>query len=183
MEIVTQAAQFPEKEYINGIFLAVKAKGIQRVYAQTTYNQENLAFCFQLCTVAHFVGFLLLPWFSSSLVFFPYSCFGGFCVSYVLRCKTFKVICVSPFPSCHPPSPISEWLWKNEGTCFSPTFPFLWWNRTCFGLEDSIFLSVKQPAHVQRFCVIHKVCNGCFLFPCLKALSSEMDPAEIRLIR
>jgi hypothetical protein len=40
---------------------------------QTTYNQESLAFCFQLCTVAHFVGFLLLPWFSSSLVFFPYS--------------------------------------------------------------------------------------------------------------
>jgi hypothetical protein len=38
----------------------------QRVYAQTTYNQENLAFCFQLCTVAHFVGFLMLPWFSSS---------------------------------------------------------------------------------------------------------------------
>ena len=44
-----------------------------RVHAQTTYNQENLAFCFQLCTVAHFVGLLLLPWFSSSLVFFPYS--------------------------------------------------------------------------------------------------------------
>jgi hypothetical protein len=44
-----------------------------RVYAQTTYNQENLAFCFQLCTVPHFVGFQLLPWFSSSLVFFPYS--------------------------------------------------------------------------------------------------------------
>jgi hypothetical protein len=26
-----------------------------------------------------------------------------------------------------------------------------------FGLEDSIFLSVKQPAHIQRFCVILEV--------------------------
>jgi hypothetical protein len=43
----------------------------QRVYAQTSFYQENLAFCFQLCTVTHFVGFLLLPWFSCSLVFFP----------------------------------------------------------------------------------------------------------------
>jgi hypothetical protein len=42
---------------------------ILRVYAQTSFYQENLAFCFQLCTVTHFVGFLLLPWFSSSLVF------------------------------------------------------------------------------------------------------------------
>jgi hypothetical protein len=25
------------------------------------------------------------------------------------------------------------------------------------GLEDSIFLSVKQPAHIQRFCVILEV--------------------------
>ncbi len=32
----------------------------------------NLAFCFQLCTVAHFVGYLQLPWFSCSLVFFPF---------------------------------------------------------------------------------------------------------------
>jgi hypothetical protein len=41
-----------------------------RVYEQTSFYQENLAFCFQLCTlVTHFVGFLLLPWFSSSLVF------------------------------------------------------------------------------------------------------------------
>jgi hypothetical protein len=54
-----------------------------RVYAQTSFYQENLAFCFQLCTVTHFVGFLPLPWFSCSLVFFPYSCirFGGFFVS------------------------------------------------------------------------------------------------------
>ncbi len=54
-----------------------------RVYAQTSFCQENLAFCFQLCTVTHFVGFLPLPWFSCSLVFFPYSCnrFGGFFVS------------------------------------------------------------------------------------------------------
>jgi hypothetical protein len=43
-----------------------------RVYAQTSFYQENLAFYFQLCTVTHFVGFLLLPWFSCSLVFFPY---------------------------------------------------------------------------------------------------------------
>jgi hypothetical protein len=47
--------------------------GAQRVYAQTSFYQENLAFCFQLCTVTHFVGFLPLPWFSCSLVFFPYS--------------------------------------------------------------------------------------------------------------
>ena len=40
--------------------------------AQTIYYQENLAFCVQLCTVAHFQGFLSLPWFSCSLVFFPY---------------------------------------------------------------------------------------------------------------
>ncbi len=61
--------------------LPVRSKGLAlyedqaflRVHAQTTYNQENLAFCFQLCTVAHLVGLLLLPWFSSSLVFFPYS--------------------------------------------------------------------------------------------------------------
>ncbi len=85
----------------------------QRVHAQTTYNQENLAFCFQLCTVAHFVGLLLLPWFSSSLVFFPYSWFGGFFVICVLKCKTFKLI-------------ISKWLWRNERTCFSPTFPSPW---------------------------------------------------------
>ncbi len=44
----------------------------KRVNAQTIYFPENLAFCFQLCTVAHFVGFLPLPWFSCSLVFFPY---------------------------------------------------------------------------------------------------------------
>ncbi len=43
---------------------------VLRVHAQTIYYQENLAFCFQLCTVAHFVGFLLLSWFSSSLGFF-----------------------------------------------------------------------------------------------------------------
>jgi hypothetical protein len=43
-----------------------------RVHAQTIYYQENLAFCFQLCTVAHFVGYLPLPWFSCTLVFFPY---------------------------------------------------------------------------------------------------------------
>jgi hypothetical protein len=35
-----------------------------RVYAQTSFYQENLAVCFQLCTVTHFFGFLLLPWFS-----------------------------------------------------------------------------------------------------------------------
>ncbi len=45
---------------------------ILRVYAQTIYYWENLAFCLQLCTVAHFVGFLPLPWFSCSLDFFPY---------------------------------------------------------------------------------------------------------------
>ena len=65
------------------IYLCTHTFVVQRVHAQTTYNQENLAFCFQLCTVAHFVGLLLLPWFSSSLVFFPYSWFGGFFVSYV----------------------------------------------------------------------------------------------------
>jgi len=54
--------------------------GTLRVHAQTTYNQENLAFCFKLCTVTHLVGFLPLPWFSCSLVFFPYSwiSFEGF---------------------------------------------------------------------------------------------------------
>ncbi len=59
-----------------------KLKGIQRVYAQTSFYQENLAFSFQLCTVPHFLGFILLPWFSCSLVFFPYSWirFGGFFV-------------------------------------------------------------------------------------------------------
>jgi hypothetical protein len=36
----------------------------RRVYSQTIYYQENLAFCFQLCTVAQFIGgFLSLPWF------------------------------------------------------------------------------------------------------------------------
>jgi hypothetical protein len=42
----------------------------------------NLALCFQLCTVAHFVGFLPFLCFSCSVVFFPYSLirFGGFCV-------------------------------------------------------------------------------------------------------
>ena len=53
--------------------ILILCKTLLRVHAQTTYNQENLAFCFQLCTVAHFVGLLLLPWFSSSLVVFPYS--------------------------------------------------------------------------------------------------------------
>ncbi len=55
---------------------------VPRVYAQTSFYQENLAFCFQLCTVTHFVGFLPLPWFSCSLVFFPYSWIrvGGFFV-------------------------------------------------------------------------------------------------------
>ncbi len=47
-------------------------EGEQRVHAQSIYYQENLAFCFQLCTAAHFVGYLPLPWFSCSLVVFPY---------------------------------------------------------------------------------------------------------------
>jgi hypothetical protein len=42
---------------------------VLRVYAQTIFYQENLAFCFQLCTVTHLVGFLPLPWFSFSLFF------------------------------------------------------------------------------------------------------------------
>jgi hypothetical protein len=29
---------------------------VLRVHAQTIYYQESLAFCFQLCTVTHFVG-------------------------------------------------------------------------------------------------------------------------------
>jgi hypothetical protein len=37
-------------------------------HSQTIYYQENLAFCFQLCTV--YVGYL--PWFFCSLVFFLY---------------------------------------------------------------------------------------------------------------
>jgi hypothetical protein len=40
-----------------------------RVYARTICNPENKGFCFQQCTFAHLVGFLLLPWFSCYLVF------------------------------------------------------------------------------------------------------------------
>ncbi len=60
----------------------VTSQAVLRVYAQTSFYQENLTFCFQLCTVTHFIGFLPLPWFSCSFVFFPYSCirFGGFFV-------------------------------------------------------------------------------------------------------
>ncbi len=41
-----------------------------RVHAQTIYYQESLAFCFQLCTVAHSLAIcrslsFLVPWFSS----------------------------------------------------------------------------------------------------------------------
>ncbi len=79
----------------------------QRVHAQTTYIQENLAFCFQLCTVAHFVGLLLLPWFSSSLVFFPYSWFGGFFVSYLVILLTYDNIhIVLSCPRWLGPSPL-----------------------------------------------------------------------------
>ncbi len=57
-----------------------------RVYAQTICNPENQGFCFQLCTVAHFIGILLLPWFSCSLVYFPNNWirFSGFCLLHVL---------------------------------------------------------------------------------------------------
>ncbi len=60
-------------------------------YAATRTTGEflsrNLAICFQLCTVTHFVGFLPLPWFSCSLVFFPYSwiSFGGFFMSCIKK--------------------------------------------------------------------------------------------------
>jgi hypothetical protein len=56
--------------------------GLPRVHAQTIYYQENLAFCFQLCTVAHFLGYLPLTWFSCFLVFFLYrqNRFSGYCV-------------------------------------------------------------------------------------------------------
>jgi hypothetical protein len=36
---------------------------ILRVYAQTIYYQDSLAFWLKLCTFAHFIGFLPLPWF------------------------------------------------------------------------------------------------------------------------
>jgi hypothetical protein len=87
-----------------------------RVYAQTTCNQENLAFCFQLCTVTHFVGFLLclgflVPWFSSLTAesdladFLCYVCRGS--RPSFWQCKTFEAICVSPPPSLPflPPPP------------------------------------------------------------------------------
>ncbi len=80
-----------------------------RVYAQTSFYQENLAFCFQLCTVTHFVGFPPLPWFSCSLVFFPYSWirFGRFFVLclekkvgglYLIVCKNYNSLtCLNVF--------------------------------------------------------------------------------------
>ncbi len=58
---------------LRDLSLAYNPLGELEVHAQTSFYQENLAFCFQLCTVTHFVGFLLLPWFSCSLVFLPYS--------------------------------------------------------------------------------------------------------------
>jgi hypothetical protein len=76
------------------------------------FLSRKLAFCFQLCTVTHFVGFLPLPWFSCSLVFFPYSCirFGGFFVScmenmeknvgglYLFGCKNYiSLTCLNGF--------------------------------------------------------------------------------------
>ncbi len=62
-----------------------------RVYAQTTCNPENQGFCFQLCTVAHFIGILLLPWFSCSLFFLPnWIRFSGFC----LLCMEKILICI-----------------------------------------------------------------------------------------
>jgi hypothetical protein len=42
-----------------------------RSYSQTAYKPESQGFCFQLCTSAHFQGFLPLPWFSCFLVFSP----------------------------------------------------------------------------------------------------------------
>ncbi len=81
---------------------------VLRVYAQTSFYQENLAFCFQLCTVMHFVGFLPLPWFSCSLFFFPYSWirFGRFFVLcmekkaglYLIVCKNYNSLtCLNVF--------------------------------------------------------------------------------------
>ncbi len=120
VESVGQWSQMPNALMRSRIRIRIRIKvktRIRRVHAQTTYNQENLAFCFKLCTVTHFVGFLPLPWFSSSLVVFPYSWFrfGGFFVlcmekkptlflkhmyCTVLHCNTFEIISVSP-PSCH----------------------------------------------------------------------------------
>jgi hypothetical protein len=119
------------------------------VYAQTTYKQENLAFCFQLCTVAHFVGFLLLPWFSS---------LTADLADFLCQLKTFKIIFVSP------PLPAIPRHFKVFLEELRNLFPSLWRNWTGFCLEDSIFMSVKQPAPVQRFCEILEVCNGRFLF-------------------
>ncbi len=84
-------------------------KRSRRVYAQTSFYQENLAFCFQLCTVTHFVGFLPLPWVSCSLVFFPYSWirfgrFFVFCMEkkvgglYLIVCKNYNSLtCLNVF--------------------------------------------------------------------------------------
>ncbi len=78
----------------------------RRVFIKKTWLS---AFCFQLCTVTHFVCFLPLPRFSRSLVFFPYIWirFGGFfglCMEkkvgklYLFVCKNYiSLTCLNGF--------------------------------------------------------------------------------------
>jgi hypothetical protein len=119
-------------------------------YAQ---SRSSLVFCCSL-------GFLV-PWFSSlTAVLADFLCH----MYYTVQCKTFKVICVFPPPSCHPPPPPFQ---SNFGGMKEPVSVqlFLRFRGTVF---SSLF---KQPAHVQCFCVILEVCNGRFLFPCFSQLN------------
>jgi hypothetical protein len=41
VEVGTEAAQFPEKEYINGIFLAVHENSVRKKLEKGQYNHSN----------------------------------------------------------------------------------------------------------------------------------------------
>jgi hypothetical protein len=71
------------------------AYSLLRVYAQTTFYQENLAFCFQLCTVTHLVGFSAAPLVFLFLCLLPLQLnqiWRIFCVMYLWRRRCFDFI-------------------------------------------------------------------------------------------
>ncbi len=52
VEIGTEAAQFPEKEYINGIFVAVQCPLIRKIIAGLLTRDDKVIKCYSFCSWA-----------------------------------------------------------------------------------------------------------------------------------